>query len=56
MSELTRCNRCKLDDIKRRHSGSVVTLTRDEHGWFRVRVDGEPIGVSFLQVTEGCVC
>ena len=56
MSELTRCNRCTLEAVKRRERGKRVTTKRDEHGWLRVHVDGEPIGISFLELTDHCVC
>jgi hypothetical protein len=56
MSELTSCNFCTLQDIKRRNKGKKVTTQRDEDGWIRVFVDGKPTGTSFMALTDHCVC
>lgn len=56
MSELTRCNYCTLQDVRRRNPGKRVSTRRDEHGWLRVLIDGEPAGISFLELTTRCVC
>jgi hypothetical protein len=55
MSELTRCNYCSLEDIKRRHPGAEVT-TRVEERWLRVFIDGEATERWFLELTDHCVC
>jgi len=56
MSELTSCNFCTLQVIKRRNKGKKVTTQRDEDGWIRVFVDGKPTGTSFMALTDHCVC
>jgi hypothetical protein len=56
MSELTPCNYCSLQGIKNRNKGKKVTLERDEYGWLAVHVDGEKAGMSFMEITDHCVC
>jgi hypothetical protein len=60
MSDLTRCNYCTLEAVKRRpeNKGHKVTVaqTRDSEGWLVVHVDGVPIGISFLALTAHCAC
>lgn len=56
VSELTRCNYCKVQDLYRRHGTARVTTAPDKDGWIAVWVDGVKIGVSFLSLTDHCVC
>lgn len=57
MSELTRCNRCTLNDIYRRHPDAQIELRRnkDEMGWWGVYVDEQRVA-SFLELTPKCAC
>lgn len=55
MSDLTMCNYCNLDWIKKRHAGKTVEL-KPEDAWLRVYVDGKPYGALFKAITESCVC
>lgn len=55
MSDLTRCNFCDLQAIKRENKGKKVTL-RDDDGWLRVVVDGKDYGCLFKEITDHCVC
>ena len=54
MSELTRCNRCTLNDIIRRAGkGAEIRLVSGE--WTVCYVNGERVA-SFLELTEQCAC
>lgn len=50
-----RCNYCELEAIKRRSPGKTVTTEIDD-GWTRVLVDGERLGVWFLELPAQCAC
>ena len=58
MSELTLCNYCTLEDIKRRHG--KVELRRTADRWVDVLVqDGDDdwkVVASFAALPEGCAC
>lgn len=56
MSELTRCNYCTLQEVRRRHPDAVVTTKPDEYGWLQVWIDDKPGGQHFLALTDHCVC
>ena len=57
MSERTRCNYCTLEAIKKNEQGKKVEIKRDNtNGWLRVFVDDKPYGVSFMKLTDHCVC
>jgi hypothetical protein len=67
MSELTPCNRCLLNQIKRsaEAEGKTVTVERErlvdvmamgsDRAWWICKVDGEHVA-SFMELTEGCAC
>lgn len=55
VSELTRCNYCNLEEVKRQHPDADVHVRTDD-GWLQVYVDAEPIGMWFLALTTHCVC
>lgn len=54
MSEHTLCNRCTLNDIRRRHPQSNITL-KAEDGWIICYVDGKRMA-GFLRLTDECAC
>jgi hypothetical protein len=59
MSELTRCNRCSLDEMERRATkhGATVLLTLDDDGWLAARYsDQDEPSAWFRELTDGCVC
>ncbi len=56
MSELTPCNYCTLNDIKRRNKGKKVTTRREPDGWIRVLIDGEDAGHLFMALGDHCEC
>lgn len=60
MSEMTRCNRCNLDEVKRRHPGQKVTtgapVDPKMAGWIQVFVDGKPFAMWFVELTPECCC
>lgn len=65
MSELTRCNRCKLEDMKRRAAARGVTVDVQVvfdphdpmHGWTSARYSDQDKPSSYYQVlTEACAC
>jgi hypothetical protein len=63
MSELTRCNHCKINDMKRHaEKRGVELIVKREHqgemrGWYSARFsdEAEP-SAWFMQVTIGCEC
>ena len=64
MSELTLCNRCSLNDMKRRAEKRGVTVIVERQrigtpmeGWFAARYsDRTEPDAYFMQLTEGCEC
>lgn len=59
MSELTPCNYCNYQAMKRRAEkrGVTVILSSDENGWVSARYsDKEKPSRFFLKLTESCVC
>ncbi len=58
MSHRTRCNYCSLTAIKEemKQKGKTVTLETKKNGWIAVFVDGKSYGVSFMVLTDHCVC
>ncbi len=59
MSDATQCNYCTLEAIKKRmkHENKKVTIKRNKsNGWIDVFVDGKRHGVSFMKLTDHCVC
>ena len=62
MSELTPCNYCTLEGIKRRNKGKKVKLRpakkEDKYflGGYDVYIDGEKSGAWFMEVSDRCVC
>ena len=58
MSELTRCNYCSLQDMKRRAEkrGVTVILGRDR-GWVTAKYSNEDkASHHYLELTESCAC
>lgn len=49
------CNFCEFERIKRQNPNAVVTTEIDDR-WTRVLVDGERLGVWFLELPERCAC
>jgi len=63
VSELTPCNYCELQRIKRRaeQDGATVTVTRemegDFKGWYTVRRSDKPVPVArMMALSDHCVC
>ena len=62
MSELTLCNFCSLQKLKRRYGEENVRVNRDldKDGWLEVKVRDEQgwhsAGHWFLALTDHCVC
>jgi hypothetical protein len=58
MSELTKCNYCTLEAIKRSYPGREVTVIRITNGicGLQVFIDGRGIGVWFDELSDHCVC
>lgn len=59
MSELTTCNYCTLQDIKRRadERGATVSLSKDEYGWTVVQCsDKSKPSAWLMKLTDHCVC
>lgn len=58
MSELTPCNYCVLQRIKRDNPGKEVTVlkTSEKMISLQVFVEGKPIGVWFMTLSDHCVC
>jgi len=58
MSELTKCNYCVLEAIKRRNPGREVVVIRCNNDicGLQVFVDGRGIGVWFAKLSDHCVC
>lgn len=57
MSELTRCNYCTLQHLKRVYGAKnlIVQPSMDFPSWTEVVVKGERLA-SFMQLTEKCAC
>ena len=62
MSELTSCNYCTLQDMRRRvRKEGAKIVTRDDDGWIKTyKVDRNKketdAGHSFMALTSYCVC
>lgn len=59
MSDLTRCNYCTFEAIKKRmkQKGKKATVRKNEvNGWMDVFVDGKRSATSFMKLTDHCVC
>lgn len=58
MSELTKCNYCVLEAIKREHPGREVTVIRvsQQICGLQVFVDGKGLGIYFAELSDHCVC
>ena len=56
MSELTPCNYCSLQRLKREHIGKFVEAKQASNGWLEVYADDQPVGVAFMALTDHCVC
>lgn len=63
MSALTRCNRCNLNDMRRRAAARGVEVivkvewTGEMRGWTSARYsDEDEPSAWFMQLTEACAC
>jgi hypothetical protein len=61
MSELTPCNYCSLQEIKRlaRKRGEAVEVVHgagEMKGWLQVKVGGKPKDIWFRALTDSCAC
>ena len=58
MSSLTTCNYCVLKRIKEDNKGKevVVLKTSDKMISLQVFVEGKPLGVWFMALSDHCVC
>lgn len=59
MSCRTQCNYCFLKAIKEKmtQKGKAVTLKKDKkYGWITVFIDSKSYGISFMALTDYCVC
>jgi hypothetical protein len=58
MSSLTKCNYCVLEQIKASNPGKevVVLKTGEKMISLQVYVQGKPIGVWFMALSDHCVC
>lgn len=60
MSELTRCNYCTLEQVRRDNPGAKVTVDQPVdpkmEDFKQVFIDGKPQGIWFNKVSAGCVC
>ncbi len=54
MSELTSCNFCNVQDLKRRY-GKDLKLQKSRDGWIDATVKGK-FKASFMKVTKECAC
>lgn len=57
MSERTPCNWCTLQDVKQRYPRRRVTVKYDPRmGMLRVWAGRTPLGIWFVEVSNGCCC
>jgi hypothetical protein len=59
MSSLTPCNYCVLQKIKEDNKGKEVVVLHNKSAkmlHFQVFVDGKPLGVWFMALSDHCVC
>ncbi len=59
MSDLTQCNYCTFEAIKKRmkQKGKKVTVRKNiANSWIDVFVDDKYYGTSFMKLTDHCVC
>ena len=59
MSELTKCNYCTLQWVKKRNPGKevkVVKAGKYKYCDLQVYVDGQPLGIWFAELSDHCVC
>ena len=59
MSELTLCNFCQLQRMRKRakERGVTVKMGQDDHGWVTARYsDEDEPSAYFMELTERCAC